>query len=199
MPFLHASYSGYFPFCIYEGDEDVGDGTAYPVDMSLKDAMKLYWKAKSFDISETWNTLAEKTTVIGNTNTILTPNGNLNKMSDLVCRPPIESSDSSGTFVLKREGEDPIQFQDSINLYLFQDRGVVFKNERYYPQISFLRTGGLNSYLEWSNIGSGSNYTAEIIIGNAEYPFKVYDNSGLPQTYNNTKTTIKIKSERESN
>jgi len=49
---LHASYSGYFPFCIYEGNlGQVGSGTAFPLGMSLENAMLLYWKIKSFKLT----------------------------------------------------------------------------------------------------------------------------------------------------
>jgi hypothetical protein len=41
---LHASRSGYFPFCIKERTtENVGAGTRYPIGLSLEDAMRAYW------------------------------------------------------------------------------------------------------------------------------------------------------------
>jgi len=41
---LHASKSGYFPFCIKERTtENVGPGTRYPIGLSLEDAMRAYW------------------------------------------------------------------------------------------------------------------------------------------------------------
>ena len=52
MAFLHASKSGYFPFCLEEAIEgDYGVGTLRPFEMSLEDAMALYWKYKSFKIT----------------------------------------------------------------------------------------------------------------------------------------------------
>jgi hypothetical protein len=52
MAFLHASKSGYFPFCLEEAIEgDYGVGTIRPFEMSLEDAMALYWKYKSFKIT----------------------------------------------------------------------------------------------------------------------------------------------------
>jgi hypothetical protein len=202
MAFLFPTY---FPFCIYEGAGDVGNGTAYPVGMTLEDAMTLYWKAKSFRIVETWNTAAQGgiTTVVGSTDTILTPNGNLNKMSDLCCRPSIEASGSAGTFALTRGGDfpdGPYFFQDFLNLYLFQEFGVVFRDELYYPQISFLRSGGFQSYNEWFNViaGNDNGYPATITINGNQYSFTVYDNIGDVQVYNNTTTNITIDSEREA-
>lgn len=204
MAFLHASYSGYFPFCIYEGVGNIGDGTSYPVGMPLEDAMTLYWKAKSFRIVETWNSLRDDTgaTVTGSTDTILTPNGDLNKMSDLSCSPAIEASGQSGTFSITLPSATfpgPYLFQDYITLYLFGG-GVILRDELYYPSIIFLRSGGYYTYLEWSNIFGGniSQYTARISINGNQYPFTIYDNVG-GQTYNNTTTNISIDSEREAN
>ncbi len=203
MAFLFPTY---FPFCIYEGAGDVGDGTICPVGMTLEDAMTLCWKAKAFRIIETWNTLRGDTgtTVTGTTNTVLTPNGELDKMSDLCCRPAIEASGQSGTFSItlpSATNPGPYSFQDSIYLYLFQDVGVVLRDGLYYPSIVLLRTGGYYGYFEWSNIFGGNDtyYIATITIGGNTYPFKVYDNSGGTETYNNTTTNISIDSEREPN
>lgn len=202
MAFL---FPRYFPFCIYEGAGDVGNGTAYPVGMTLEDAMTLYWKAKAFRIVETWNTLRDDTgtTVTGSTDTIITPSGNLNKMSDLCCRPAIEASGQSGTLSITlplATNPGPYFFQDSIYLYLFQDVGVVLRDGLYYPSIVLLRTGGYYAYFEWSNIFGEDNpaYTATITINGNTYPFTIYDNSGGTETYNNTTTSITIDSEREA-
>jgi len=204
MAFLHASGSGYFPFCIYEGAGNIGDGTAYPIGMSLEDAMALYWKAKSFRIIETWNTLREDTgaTVTGSTDTILTPGGDLNKMSDLCCAPTIEASGQSGTFSItlpEATNPGPYFFQDYIYFQILGG-GIVLRDDLYYPGIVLLRSGGYYSYLEWSNIfgGNDTGYTATITINGNQYPFTIYDNSGGPQIYNNTSTNITINSEREA-
>jgi hypothetical protein len=205
MAFLHASYSGYFPFCIYEGAGNVGDGTIYPVGMTLEDAMALYWKAKTFRVIETWDTLQVDggVTVTGSTDTILTPQGNLNKMSDLSCFPPIEANGQSGIFSItfpEASPPGPYFFQDSIYLYLFQDRGVVLRNGLYYPSIVLLRTGGYHTYFEWSSIigNNDPSYTATIIINGNTYPFTIYDNTISDVIYNTT-TSITIDSERETN
>lgn len=202
MAFLFPTY---FPFCIYEGEGDVGDGTAYPVGMPLEDAMALYWKAKAFRIIETWNTLRGDTgtTVTGSTNMVLTPNGELNKMSDLCCRPAIEASGQSGTFSItlpSATNPGPYLFQDYIYLYLFQDVGVVLRDGLYYPQISFVREGGYYSYISWSNVFSAyGGYPTTITINGNPYSFTVYSNVSGIETYNNTTTNITIDSERASN
>jgi hypothetical protein len=202
MAFL---FPAYFPFCIYEGAGDVGDGTTFPVGMTLVDAMTLYWKAKSFRIVETWNTLQDgtDTTVTGSTNTILTPSGNLNKMSDFCCRTAIEASGQSGIFSItlpQATNPGPFSFHDNIYLYLFQDVGVVYRDGLYYPQIAFLRQGGYYSYIEWyNNFGTiYGGFPVTITINGNQYNFTLYVNT--PGTnFNNTTINITIDSEREAN
>ena len=93
MAFLHASKSGYFPFCLEEATEgEYGPGTLRPFEMSLEDAMALYWKYRSLKITGSINgsfsgTLGDVTytwiwTVTGTGSLIDSPQL---KMSDLVC------------------------------------------------------------------------------------------------------------------
>jgi hypothetical protein len=93
MAFLHASKSGYFPFCLEEVTEgQYGPGTGNPFEMSLEDAMTLYWKYRSVKItgSISGNFTATvgpdfKTwlwTVAGSGSLV---DGGQIKMSDLVC------------------------------------------------------------------------------------------------------------------
>jgi len=199
MDFLFPTY---FPFCIYEGDEgDVGNGTPYPVGMSLENAMALYWKAKTFRITETWDvlTIYTGTTVVGTTDTILTPSLNLNKMSDLCCRPDLEATGRSGTFLITTPSQSSAQhsFQDYITLYLFQGDGVIFRNDLYYPQISLARAGGFYDYYNWlSSEFSTERYLATITINGNQYSFSMYSDHGSEQRYYNTTTNITIDSER---
>jgi hypothetical protein len=52
---LHASYSGYFPFCIIERDfvptNSVG-GTFYPIGMSLDQVTALFWRVKKWTFAD---------------------------------------------------------------------------------------------------------------------------------------------------
>lgn len=200
MAFL---FPNYFPFCIYEGEGDIGDGTEYPIGMTLEDAMTLYWKAKTFRIIETWNTINPDTGsfVTGSTNTILTPNGNFNTMTDVSCWPNIESNGRSGTFSVtlpSATNPGPYSFQDYIHLWLFGNVGVVHRNGLYYPQILFFREGGYYQYIEWASFFGGvsqGQYPATITINGNQYSFNIYDNA-LVGNYNNTSTQITIDSER---
>lgn len=202
MAFLFPTY---FPFCIYEGgDGSVGDGTEYPVGMTLEDAMTLYWKAKTFRIVETWNTtnIDTGTIVVGSTNTILTPDGNLNTMTDVSCWTNIESNGRSGTYQItlpSAENPGPYSFQDYIHLWLFGNVGVIYRNGLYYPQILFFREGGYYQYIEWASFFGGvggGQYPATITINGNQYSFHIYDNLPAYNNYNNTSVQITIDSER---
>lgn len=50
---LHASYSGYFPFCINKGKPPLGTGlgTAHPVGIPLKKYMSWWWKIKKWKLT----------------------------------------------------------------------------------------------------------------------------------------------------
>jgi len=119
---LHASYSGYFPFCIEEAPEPteeelvVGSGTLYPVGMSLKNAMELYWRIKKIKLT---TPRASATAFAEST-----------KQSEefLVCTPnPISATASYLTTGIYR-------FTD---LGIFLQSPFVYKyNDLYYPNIS---------------------------------------------------------------
>lgn len=47
---LHASYSGYFPFCIEDGDSSqVGPGTFHPISIPIEDIIKIYWRIRKIN------------------------------------------------------------------------------------------------------------------------------------------------------
>ena len=92
MAFLHASKSGYFPFCLEEAaGGEYGAGTLRPFEMSLEDAMALYWKYKSFkvtgSIAGNFNTqvIDDATFIFQMNGTGALINTGQPKMSDLVC------------------------------------------------------------------------------------------------------------------
>lgn len=94
MAFLHASKSGYFPFCLEEATEgQYGPGTDRPFEMSLEDAMTLYWKYRTFKVTGSITCSFSGTGSFGEFYSYefsATGTGNLidneqAKMSDLVC------------------------------------------------------------------------------------------------------------------
>jgi hypothetical protein len=59
---LHASYSGYFPFCLTKGTPpQTGKGTNYPISLSLAKYMSWWWKVKTWEVSggSTGNEIAD--------------------------------------------------------------------------------------------------------------------------------------------
>jgi hypothetical protein len=119
---LHASASGYFPFCIEEAPEPteegsvVGSGTTHPLGMSLENAMKLYWRIKKIKLTTpraSATALAEST-----------------KQSEkfLVCTPnPIAGTASYFTTEIFRFTDISVFFQTPF-IYKY--------NDLYYPNFS---------------------------------------------------------------
>ena len=111
MAFLHASKSGYFPFCLEEVEEgNYGPGTGRPFEMSLEDAMAFYWKYRTIKITGSISgnfsgtvgpdflTWAWTATGTGNLIDNAQP-----KMSDLVC-----NSLFTRTFDVEKVNEDAL-------------------------------------------------------------------------------------------
>ena len=207
MAFLHASYSGYFPFCITE-EGDVGDNTSNPVGMSLDDAMALYWKPKTFRIVESWNTTwggggYPVVTVNGSTN-VTFPSGK-SKMNESVC-PPFDTiiTGNAGTFTkINPAGTPPESSKtDILNLQLFIDEPyVVLQGGLYYPRVVFSRASN-PEYWEWSSIGGGGPvepfYMAELQINGNSYPFQMYSSAAFDAISTNCSSVITIDEERDT-
>lgn len=47
---IHASGSGYFPFCISEDAGLIGENTFYPIGLTLETAMRWYWKIQTWQL-----------------------------------------------------------------------------------------------------------------------------------------------------
>lgn len=92
MSFLFAKS---FPFCVQESDTQTGDGTDYPFEMTLEDAMELYWKFLSLKITDNLVYRFVNINSDGNcvathsfSNTIETLSYWPSKMSEMICPPP---------------------------------------------------------------------------------------------------------------
>jgi hypothetical protein len=209
MAFVHASYSGYFPFCITQGGS-VGDNTEHPIGMSLEDAMALFWKPKTFRIVESWDTvwLASEDpyivyTVTGETNVTLS--SGKTKMSESVC-PPFDTiiTGNAGTFTRTRPPATPsVDFvTDILNLQLFADEPyVILQGGLYYPRMVFSRASNPD-YWEWSSIGGGGTtsefYRAEISINDNTYSFQMYSIAAELAVSTNCSSVITIDEERDT-
>ena len=93
MAFLFAKS---FPFCVAESTVQTGEGTDYPFEMTLKDAMELYWKFLSLKITDN---LVYSFTRDGGTpsncvathafsDSFVTSSYWPSKMSEMICPPP---------------------------------------------------------------------------------------------------------------
>ena len=128
---LHASYSGYFPFCISKDETiAVGPGTFYPIAMRLKDIMLAFWRVK------TWK---------------ITDNGSL---SNFNFQPETESGDflleekdivcNRGLYRTKIARESYPEESQTIRglnwLLCFASPEVIFRNNQYWPYLNFNMT-----------------------------------------------------------
>ena len=206
MAFIHASYSGYFPFCITEGG-DVGNNTGNPVGMSLEDAMALYWKPKTFRIVESWNTrwgAGDQYDVTVNGSTNVTLSTGKTKMSESVC-PPFDTiiTGNAGTFTkINPAAGNPIgHVTDILNLQLFIDEPyVILQDDLYYPKMVFSRASSdSNQYWEWVSVGGGGPfYMAELQINGHSYPFQMYSSAAFDAISTNCSSVITIDEERDT-
>lgn len=92
MAFLFAKS---FPFCVEESSAQTGDGTDYPFEMTLEDAMELYWKFLSLKVTDNlvYSFVNNPTTsncvaTHSFSSTIETLSYWPNKMSEMICPPP---------------------------------------------------------------------------------------------------------------
>lgn len=136
---LHASKSGYFPFCIKKAEpNDVGEGTGFPLKMTLKKAMELYWRIRE------WNFYIDQDGIIADFNFQrrgdAEPDPNPTKEEELVCNIPIGGDFFRGSFDQIQPG---IYFKyPSLEDPDLQTQIYFLKNEttneiEYYPSIAF--------------------------------------------------------------
>lgn len=113
MAFLFAKS---FPFCVAESSAQTGEGTDYPFEMTLEDAMELYWKFLSLKVTDN---LVYSFTIdrpFNSSNCVATHSFSStinplsywpNKMSEMICPPPPyfygEASGSNG-FITSTQG-----------------------------------------------------------------------------------------------
>ena len=192
MAFLHASYSGYFPFCITEvtqaGEHPYGPNTAHPVGMQLADVMALFWKAKKFRLVEGWNTVWDGffpipppyiVTNVGTTDELI-DTGRFT-MTESLC-PPFHTilETSSGLFKRTYPSGAEVFATDILTLQLFLDEPyVIYTEGLYWPYLVFSRASrDSNEYWQWVSIGGGGLYEefyqAGFFINGNTYSFPMY-------------------------
>jgi len=83
-----------FPLCVVESTEQTGNGTDYPFEMTLEDAMELYWKFRSLKVADNLVYSFVNNPTSGNcvaTHSFSSTIGTLSywpsKMSEMICPP----------------------------------------------------------------------------------------------------------------
>ncbi len=200
MGLLHASFSGYFPFCVPE-QSPTGE---YPVGLSLTDAMALYWKAKTFRVVESWAVTTpgepQDTNTSGSTNVVLNT-GREDKMQQLVCPPfYVEAAGSAGSFTQSGGGRiDPPtnQVTDTLGIFIFDAEPFVIKeDDLYYPRFSFIREA--EYVLDWSSNpdeGQPFYYNATLSINGTNYNLPMFSAFAPNDSTKNCSSIITIESE----
>ena len=93
MAFLFAKL---FPFCVEESTAQTGEGTDYPFEMTLEDAMELYWKFLSLKITDNLvylftregGTPSNCVATHAFSDSFVTSSYWPSKMSEMICPPP---------------------------------------------------------------------------------------------------------------
>jgi len=177
----HASYSGYFPFCIQDALSagiSTGDGTARPLGMSLENAMKLYWRIKKIKLE------TPRSGVVGYAESTKA------EEEELVCEPnPIsgfaeDSSDNVGgpnthlrSAAISVNGSGPIYKTD--DLY-FPEFSIEFIDDAYDSE------GNISISGVFSTIDPGTYNSTSIFnfLGLGNVTLYLRDSVGSPQIGN---------------
>lgn len=172
---LHASYSGYFPFCIGTADQSkIGKYKPYPIPMSIDDSMKAFWRVK------TWRVKGLLLDSIA-TPQYIDRDGNfieITKEEELVCAIGF----GFATFV-----EDTDGYPDRAEFFLWKVNEaftVIKEDKSFYPRILFgfeystpdEITEIVSSELDWNTLPSTED-AGTIKFMNYEIPgFKIAGN-----------------------
>lgn len=151
---LHASYSGYFPFCIggavgnFGPDNGQFGGGVYPVGMSLIDAMASFWKVDQWQISIGPYTALAQPLFYKTNEPIQTPQS-ISYEPELVCAKGFEISadgdNFSVGFVWSFQSDDP-------NPVINSPYSIKKKDNLYWPRFYFAGSDFTNT----ENIAAGA-------------------------------------------
>lgn len=160
---LHASGSGYFPFCIQETQQvDPWDEP-----LSLKEAMSLYWKVKSWTVQVTGNLFYSIFRYEPGAQTGLSQLG-VQTLDAKVCPSRVGAVSNFDVTLYTPSFPDGIQVGGAAELSIFFNQNLLVKkfNNKYYALIIVGVSYGGNS---------ASNYDEGAVVGNYSiaYPNKV--------------------------
>ena len=162
MAFLFAKS---FPFCVEESDVQTGDGTDYPFEMTLEDAMELYWKFLSLKVTDNLVYSFVNNPTEGNcvathsfSNAIETLSYWPGKMSEMICPPPPYFYGTTGGYNGTMTSSNTVSPYNTAGFYsLVYAQSVITKKidntYKFFP--SFLLE--ISTDLEYSSIYSTKN------------------------------------------
>lgn len=165
---LHASYSGYFPFCLISQSKN--NPSEYPFEVNLKNAMALFWKVKTWRVQGyITDTVVQPTYVKNDTSTFIPSDE-----AGLVC---------AAGFVIDIFTDSEFSFE-SIDIGFFNfdltGGGAGFNDNSYVPKFFFegVYTTSNSSRQGRSDIDPGQTSGNLTISGFATVP--LYRQPDLP-------------------
>jgi len=197
MAFLFAKS---FPFCVQDaGETPTGNGTIYPIGMSLKAVMELFWKCETFNLTGSYalsyfvDPGSRKDYIINDSYS--TEVASLTywppKMSDMICsEQPVFYGEGFGTGTIFTtnagipRNSEPFFYLNMFNY--FETQEVIKKNNLFYPRFALVFAPGFEygSYYSTVEPTSGSYATASdflsITLGEETFTCSMYASPGNP-------------------
>jgi hypothetical protein len=172
VAFLHPKY---FPFCIQDaGSIPTGNGTEYPLGMSLKAVMELYWKCKSYFINGSYAFSynfdlgggVQKFYIINDSYSSETRSLSYwpNTMSDMICSLPEFYGEGfgTGTIISPGNGETPYNsfpyYYTTIFNSLPEAPSIIKKEGLFYPKFVLVFAPALEYGAYYSTIQPTGGY-----------------------------------------
>jgi hypothetical protein len=192
---------GAFPFCLSLVTDGVGDDTAYPLKLTLKQAMNLYWQTTNWKFSAS----AQSSSSCGNSYSInYTQNKRITSSEvppskNLVCQNVFQYTTDYNGSVCGVDGCTPFVGSNNIISSIFEtlSNQIKYKKEGetyyFYP---YFYLGAMGTYgtcagtqqsiagdCDGTNWGSATNYTVNVKILNETVttPLRMYQKLFAPQ------------------
>jgi hypothetical protein len=199
MAFLFAKS---FPFCVQDaGETATGNGTVYPIGMSLKAVMELYWKCKTLNLTGSYalsyfsDPGVRKDYIINDSYS--TEVTGLSywppKMSDMICSErPVFYGEGFGTgtiFTTNDPRQRPTEPYFVINMFNISGLEVIKKDNLFYPQFSLIFAPGSEYGSTYSTTfppsepyATASNFLS-LTLGEETFSCSMYARPGTPYSF----------------
>jgi hypothetical protein len=190
MAFLFAKS---FPFCVQDaGETPTGNGTVYPIGMSLKAVMELFWKCETFNLTGSYalsyfvDPGSRKDYIINDsystevTSLTYWPP----KMSDMICsEQPVFYGEGFGTGTIVTTNSDVPQNSQPffyLQLFAFSGAEVIKKGNLYYPRFALVFAPGFEYGSSYSTFETGNGLYVEapnfvsVTLGDETFSCSIY-------------------------